>query len=70
MIAQLMQGSSSVGGARAKTLIALNPETNVGRSGQIDAGENFEYRLLKFDDISNNKDKENKHDNKEYTRIE
>lgn len=70
MIAQLMQGSSSVGGARAKTLIALNPETNVVRSGQINAGEGFEYWLLKFDDIANNKDKDKEPDNKEYTRIE
>lgn len=70
MIAQLMQGSSSVGGARAKTLIALNPATNDVRSGQINAGEGFEYWLLKFDDISNNKDKDKEPDNKEYTRIE
>ena len=61
MISQLMQGSSSVGGARAKTLIALNPETNDIRSGQINAGKGYEYWLLKFDDISNNK---------EYTKIE
>ena len=70
MIAQLMEGSSSVGGARAKTLIALNPETNVVRSGQINAGEGFEYWLLKFDDIADNKDKDTEPDNKEYTRIE
>lgn len=70
MIAQLMQGSSSVGGARAKTLIALNPNTNVVRSGQVNAGEGFEYWLLKFDSISNNKDKDQEPDHKEYTRIE
>lgn len=70
MIAQLMQGSSSVGGARAKTLIALNPETNVVRSGQINAGNGFEYWLLKFDNIANNKDKDKEPDHKEYTRIE
>ena len=70
MIAQLMQGSSSVGGARAKTLIALNPVTNEVRSGQINAGKGFEYWLLKFDDISNNKDKDKEPDGKEYTKIE
>lgn len=58
MVAQLMQCSSSVGGARAKTLIAWNPETNDIRSGQINAGKGYEYRLLKFDDISNNKAKD------------
>ena len=70
MISQLMQGSSSVGGARAKTLIAINPETNDIRSGQINAGKGYEYWLLKFDDISNNKDKDTESDNKEYTKIE
>ncbi len=70
MIMQLMQGSSSVGGARAKTLIAWNPGTGEIRSGQVNAGEGFEYWLLKFDDISNNKDKDQEPDGKEYTKIE
>ena len=70
MIGHLMQGSSSVGGARAKTLIALNPITNEVRSGQINAGDGFEYWLLKFDDIANNKDKDARPDDKEYTKIE
>ncbi len=70
MMAQLMQGSSSVGGARAKTLIALNPETGDIRSGQIDAGKGYEYWLLKFDDIKNNKDKDKEADGPEYTKIE
>lgn len=70
MVAQLMQCSSSVGGARAKTLIAWNPETNDIRSGQVNAGKGYEYWLLKFDDISNNKDKDSTPDSGEYTRIE
>ncbi len=70
MIAQLMQGSSSVGGARAKTLIAWKPDTGEIRSGQIDAGEGYGYWLLKFDDISNNRDKDQEPDSREYTRIE
>ena len=70
MISQLMQGSSSVGGARAKTLIALNPKTNDVRSGQINAGDGYEYWLLKFDGISNNKDKDSEADREEYTKIE
>ena len=70
MIAQLMQGSSSVGGARAKTLIAWDPSTNIIRSGQINAGKGYEYWLLKFDDISNNRDKDSAPDDKEYTKIE
>ena len=70
MIAQLMQSSSPVGGSRAKTLIAWNRETNDIRSGQINAGPGFEYWLLKFDDIENNKDKDETPDDKEYTKIE
>lgn len=70
MIAQLMQSSSPVGGARAKTLIAWNRETNDIRSGQVNAGPGFEYWLLKFDDIENNKDKDKTPDDKEYTKIE
>lgn len=70
MIAQLMQSSSPVGGARAKTLIAWNKETNDIRSGQVNAGPGYEYWLLKFDDIENNKDKDETPDDREYTKIE
>ncbi len=70
MIARLMHCSSSVGGARAKTLIAWNRETNDIRSGQISAGTGYEYWLLKFDDISNNRDKDEAPDGNEYTKIE
>ena len=69
-MAQLMESSSSVGGARAKTLIAWNQKTNDIRSGQIIAGEGYEYWLLKFGDIENNRDKDSTPDDKEYTRIE
>lgn len=70
MMAQLMESGSSVGGARAKTLIAWNPKTNDIRSGQIDAGDGYEYWLLKFDNIKNNRDKDSVPDDGEYTRIE
>ena len=70
MISQLMQSGSSVGGARAKTLIAWNPETNDIRSGQISAGLGYEYWLLKFDDVKDNKDKDSQPDEGEYTKIE
>lgn len=70
MMAQLMECGSSVGGARAKTLIAWNPETNNIRSGQIDAGDGYEYWLLKFDNIKNNKDKDSIPDDGEYTKVE
>ncbi len=49
---------TSAGGARAKAVIAWNPQTLEVRSGQVAAGEGFEYWLLKFDGVSGNKDKE------------
>lgn len=70
LMTQLMECGSSVGGARAKTLIAWNPETNDIRSGQVDAGNGYEYWLLKFDNIKNNKDKDSRPDDGEYTKVE
>ncbi len=48
----------SAGGARAKAVIAWNPETNQVRSGQVDAAPGFEQWLLKFDGVADNRDKE------------
>lgn len=70
MMAQLMECGSSVGGARAKTLIAWNPDTNDVRSGQVDTGQGYEYWLLKFDNIKNNRDKDIQADDGEYTKVE
>ena len=55
---QILRVGTSAGGARAKAIIAWNPDTNEVRSGQIDAGKGFSYWLLKFDGVSGNKDKE------------
>ena len=66
---QILQIGTSAGGARAKAIIAWNPETNDIRSGQIEAGHGYEYWLIKFDGVSKNGD----HDLKDppvYTRIE
>lgn len=54
----ILHVGTSAGGARAKAVVAWNPRTNDVRSGQIDAGSGFEYWLLKFDGVENNKDKE------------
>lgn len=54
----ILRVGTSAGGARAKAIIAWNPETNEVRSGQVKAGKGFEYWLLKFDGVSGNKDKE------------
>jgi serine/threonine-protein kinase HipA len=54
----ILQVGTSAGGARAKAVIAWNRATNEVRSGQIVAGEGFDYWLLKFDGVEGNKDKE------------
>ncbi len=54
----ILRVGTSAGGARAKAVIAWNPTTHEVRSGQVDAGEGFEFWLLKFDGVSGNRDKE------------
>lgn len=66
---QILRIGTSAGGARAKAVIAWNPQTNIIRSGQIQAGSGYEYWLIKFDHVDNNRDKE-KADGYDYTRIE
>lgn len=55
---EILRVGTSAGGARAKAVLAWNPVTEEFRSGQIKAGQGFEHWLLKFDGVSNNKDKE------------
>lgn len=45
----IIEVGTSAGGARAKAVIAWNPQTQEIRSGQLDAPEGFEHWLLKFD---------------------
>lgn len=56
---QIVRVGTSAGGARAKVLIAYNEATETVLSGQVRAPEGYGYWLLKFDDIENNRDKEN-----------
>ncbi len=65
----IIRVGTSAGGARAKAVIAWNPETNEVRSGQVKAGDGFEYWLMKFDGVGANKDKE-REDPKGYGAIE
>ena len=46
---EILRVGTSAGGARAKAVIAWNRATNEVRSGQVAAGEGFDYWLLKFD---------------------
>lgn len=54
----ILRVGTSAGGARAKAIIAWNPDTDEVRSGQVNADEGFSHWLLKFDGVSGNKDKE------------
>lgn len=54
----ILRVGTSAGGARAKAVLAWNPETGEFKSGQAESGQGFEHWLLKFDGVSNNRDKE------------
>ena len=66
---QLIQVGTSAGGARAKALIAWNKKTNEIRSGQVLLNEDFDYWLMKFDNVSKNGD-HGLEDDHQYTLIE
>ena len=65
----ILRVGTSAGGARAKAILAWNPVTNEFRSGQLPARSGFEPWILKFDGITNNRDKELA-DPKGYGKIE
>lgn len=66
----ILRVGTSAGGARAKAVVAWNPATNEFRSGQVDAPPGFEHWLLKFDGVSENRDKEALADPLGYGRLE
>lgn len=55
---EILRVGTSAGGARAKAVIAWNRKTGEVRSGQIEAGGDFDYWILKFDGVSENRDRE------------
>lgn len=57
-IQDILRVGTSAGGARAKAILAWNEETGEFRSGQVDLKNGFTQWLMKFDGITNNKDKE------------
>lgn len=67
--AQLIQVGTSAGGARAKAVIAWNKKTNEVRSGQILLDSDFDYWIMKFDNVLNNGD-HGINDEPQYTLIE
>jgi serine/threonine-protein kinase HipA len=50
----IIRVGTSAGGARAKAVIAWNPQTNQVRSGQFAAALGYEHWLLKFDGVGLN----------------
>lgn len=52
---EILSVGMSAGGARAKAVIAWNPETDEIRSGQVAAPPGFEHWLLKFDGVRGNR---------------
>lgn len=58
VIEDILRVGTSAGGARAKAILAWNPETNEFRSGQVEVEAGFEHWLMKFDGVSNNRDRE------------
>jgi serine/threonine-protein kinase HipA len=67
---EILSVGMSAGGARAKAVIAWNPETNEIRSGQIGAPPGFQHWLLKFDGVAENRDKEALADPEGYGLVE
>jgi serine/threonine-protein kinase HipA len=54
----ILRVGTSAGGARAKAILAWNPETGEFRSGQVEAGQGFEHWIMKFDGVSSRGDAE------------
>jgi len=50
---EILRVGTSAGGARAKAVIAWNPDSGEMRSGQVTAPEGYGYWLLKFDGVTN-----------------
>ncbi|MCY4007386.1 MAG: type II toxin-antitoxin system HipA family toxin [Rhodobacteraceae bacterium] len=48
----ILSVGTSAGGARAKAVIAYNPETTEVRSGQLDLSPDFEHWLIKLDGVA------------------
>ena len=68
-IGQLVSIGSSAGGARAKAVIAVNRKDGRIRSGQTDAGTDYDYWLIKFDGVSGSGD-HGVTDPKQFTKTE
>lgn len=57
-MSDILRVGTSAGGARAKAVIAWNPATGEVRSGDAEHESGFSHWLLKFDGVTNNRDRE------------
>jgi serine/threonine-protein kinase HipA len=57
-IEDILRVGTSAGGARAKAVLAWNPQTGEFRSGQAPVGQGFSHWIMKFDGIHGNRDRE------------
>lgn len=57
-IEDILRVGTSAGGARAKAVLAWNPDTGEFRSGQAPTAQGFSQWLMKFDGVHGNKDRE------------
>jgi len=57
-VQHILRVGTSAGGARAKAVIAWNPQSNEVRSGEADIAAGFEPWVLKFDGVRSNRDHE------------
>lgn len=55
---QILQIGTSAGGARAKAIINWNEKDNIILPGHVQSQNNFDGWLIKFDGVSENRDKE------------
>lgn len=57
-VRDILRVGTSAGGARAKAVVAWNPDTGELRSGQVVAPAGFQHWIIKFDGVSGNRDRE------------
>ena len=69
-LANIIRVGTSAGGARAKAVVAWNPQTDQLRSGQFDAAPGFEHWLLKFDGVGKDSELGEPGGGADYGRIE
>ncbi|MCL2843863.1 MAG: type II toxin-antitoxin system HipA family toxin [Chitinivibrionia bacterium] len=55
-LSTMLRIGTSVGGARAKALIAVNEKTQEIKAGDILQGEDFEYYIIKFDGLKDGRE--------------